>query len=108
MLGLFSAIVSGGVLLMFSTYLAVSGQSGNLTVLILLLLVALSGVAAWAAITRRPIVLIIAFLISFVPVGFYLSLVGSWVRLAGLAQLGYAVAAIMMLRHRRAENSEHE
>jgi hypothetical protein len=65
-------------------------------------------VAAWGAITTRPLLLLLAFLASLVPVGAYLLGAPGVFALIGVANLGYGVAgAIMLLYPRgRAEGSE--
>lgn len=105
-IGLFSAIVSTGVLVMFTTSLVVSGKAENLTASILVLMALLSVLAAWAAVTRRALLLLALFIVCFVPVGFYLTGVPSWARFAGFAQLGFLVSSLMMFRaafHRKTD-----
>ncbi|NNL95026.1 MAG: hypothetical protein HKO64_05345 [Xanthomonadales bacterium] len=95
-IGLFCAIISTGVLAMFTTYLVVAGQAQNLTAFILGLMALLSTLAGWAAIRRRALLLLALFIICYLPVGFYLTGVPSWARYAGYAQLGFLVSSLMM------------
>lgn len=107
-LGLFCAILSAGVLIMFNTYIVVSGQAENLTIYILALMAVLSVLAGWAAIRRRALLLLALFIICYLPVGFYLSGVPSWARFAGFAQLGFLVASLMMFWAAYREKTESE
>ena len=101
LLGLFCAIVSAGVLVMFTTSLAVSGQVGQSTIWVLSVMAMLSIAAAWAAIRERALLLLAIFVVTFLPVGLYLAGVPSWVRIAGIAQFGFLISALMMFRARR-------
>jgi len=106
LIGLFSAMTSGGALVIFTTYMATSGQVKSSTSLILIVLAVLSVIAGWTAVKQKPLLLMLVFLVSFVPLGMYLMLMPSWVRIAGLAQVGYAVAAMMMMKERKAGSAK--
>ena len=101
LLGLFCAIVAAGVLTMFGTWLAVTGREDVVTSGIFFGLAMLAGVAGWASATNRPFWLLIAWFVSFVPAGFWLMLMPSWVRIAGFAQLGFLFAAVALLKNRK-------
>ena len=107
-IGLFCAIVSAGVLTMFTTYIVIAGQAENLTAWILGLMVGLSALAGWAAIRRRALLLLALFIMCYLPVGFYLSCVSSWARYAGFAQIGFLVSSLMMFWAAFRENTGSE
>lgn len=98
--GVASALISALTLSVLIASNWQSSSSGNSTLFILICIGLLSLVAAYASFAKRPYILITAFVLSFVPVGFYLVLSPSWARIAGLAQLGYPVAAWLLLRTR--------
>ena len=71
------------------------------TIVIFMSACLLSVGALYATLTVRPWLLILLFVVSFVPFGLYLSLWPSWYRMAGVMQLGYPLAAILMLQFKR-------
>ena len=99
MIGTVSALVSGGTVMALVLRIWSDPQLGSSTLMILGSLAALSMVAARAAYTSRPWILLTVFIVSFVPVGFYLLLLPNWIRIAGIAQLGYLWAALLILFH---------
>jgi hypothetical protein len=95
-----------GAMLFFNPYTTDGITSGTFTIGAIMILLAL--LAAWGAITTRPLLLLLAFLASLVPVGAYLLGAPGVFALIGVANLGYGVVgAIMLLYPRgRAEGSE--
>ena len=98
-IGLFSALLCGFTSLAFALSLWLNHPHERSTILVFLGLLFLSALALFASLKRRPIVLIAVFVVSFLPVGLYLALHPHWARLAGLAPLGYLVAA-WLIGHR--------
>lgn len=70
-----------------------STQGSSLSLLSLLLPAILAAAAMGAALWRSPGVLVLAFVISFVPQGLYFMLNPGFVRWIGIAQIGYLIAA---------------
>jgi len=84
-----------GVMLFFNPYTTDGITSGTSLVGALMILLAL--LAAWGARTLQPLLLLLAFLGSFVPVGYYLLGTPGVFAFIGVADLGYAVAGAIML-----------
>ena len=88
-----------GVMLFFNPYPTDGITSGTYIVGALMILLAL--LAAWGALTLQPLLLLLAFGGSFVPVGYYLLGTPGVFAGIGVADLGYAVAGAIMLLYPR-------
>lgn len=64
-------------------------------------IILLALLAAWGALTGRPMLLFIAFVLSFFPVGLYMLGAPSIFAAIGICHLLYLVAGIVMLIQRR-------
>ena len=88
-----------GIFLLNNPYATGSINRGTLWTMTALVVLSLFAVgAAW---NTRPRSLLIYFLISFVPVGFYLLLTPGIFALIGVAQLGFLLSAALLLKSRR-------
>jgi hypothetical protein len=97
LLGLSAAVLGillTGVLLMINPYDTGGITAGTVIVGVVMILLAL--LAGWAAFTVRPVILLLAFIGSFVPVGYYLLGTPGVFALIGVADLGYLVASALM------------
>lgn len=71
-------------------------SSNDQAVIIQLAMVGVALLAGYGAVAPRPNVLLLAFVVSFVPIGFYLLTTPSIFRVVGVANIGYAVAGIIV------------
>ena len=99
-IGASSAALSLIFLIALTSVFILRGEDAN-TIMIFISACLLSIGALYAALTLKPWLLIVLFVISFFPLGLYLSLLPTWYRMAGIMQLGYPFAAILMFRIRR-------
>ena len=97
-IGVFSAMLCGMTALAFAGSIWIGHPDERSTALVSLGIAALAGLALFAALSRAPILLMVVFAISFFPVGLYLAINPHWVRLAGLATLGYVLSAWLIGR----------
>jgi hypothetical protein len=81
-------------MLMMNPYDTGGITAGTAIVGAVMILLAL--LAGWAAFTLRPMILLLAFIGSFVPVGAYLLGTPGVFALIGVADLGYLVASALM------------
>jgi hypothetical protein len=88
-----------GVMLFLNPYPTDGITAGTYIVGALMILLAL--LAAWGALTIQPLLLLLAFCGSFVPVGYYLLGTPGVFAYIGVADLGYAVAGAIMLLYPR-------
>ena len=97
LLGLSAAvlvIVLTGEMLMMNPYDTGGITAGTAIVGVVMILLAF--LAGWAAFTVRPVILLLAFIGSFVPVGYYLLGTPGVFALIGVADLGYLVTSALM------------
>jgi hypothetical protein len=88
-------VLLSAVMLFFNSYTTDGITSGTSIVGAIMVLLAL--LAAWGALTTRPLLLLLAFLGSFVPVGYYLLGTPGVFAFIGFATLGYGIAGVIML-----------
>jgi hypothetical protein len=103
-IGVSSAALSCIFLIGLTKFGISRGEDANAT-MIFVSACLLSMGALYAALTLKPWLLIVLFVISFFPFGLYLSLWPTWYRMAGIMQLGYPIASILMFRLRRSSQS---
>ena len=95
----FAVVALAGIFLLNIPYATGSISRGALWTMAALIVLSLFAVgAAW---NTRPRSLLIYFLISFVPVGFYLLLTPGIFALIGVAQPGFLLSAALLAKSRR-------
>lgn len=97
-----AGLLAAGVVIALSAVLVLanpyaSDTLSSATGLIMGLLCALALVAAWGAIARRPLLLLLAFAASFFPLGLYLLGTPGIFRWIGVAHLVYLIVGLALL-----------
>jgi hypothetical protein len=97
-----SAIALYAVLAFFNPYASSPGQGGadGMTYAIVALMVVLALMAAWASLFGKPLVLLLAFLFSFLPFGLYMLGTPGVFFWIGVADLLYLLAALLLVGSR--------
>jgi hypothetical protein len=98
LLAALSAIALYAVLVFFNPYVSSPGQGGTdvTTHVVVALMVVLALTAAWASLYGRPLVLVLTFLLSFVPFGLYMLGTPGVFLWIGVADLLYLLAALLL------------
>jgi len=97
--GIASGTVAIALWILFASRIVSTGNSGGLLVAMTMIAVAVAAIGG--SIAASPGVVLIAFAVSFVPVGFYLLGTPSIFAGIGLANLLYCVAATLLWLARR-------
>ncbi len=97
--GLASGTVAIALWMMFASRIITTGNTGGFLVALTMITVAI--IAIGGSVAASPIVLLIAFVVSFVPVGIYMLGTSSIFAGIGLANLLYFVSAVLLWMARR-------
>lgn len=100
-----SLLVGAVVIVLYALFVFQNPYSGSDlaqdSVFLMTVIAALAGVQIWAAWNRMPVVVIIAFLFSFIPTGMYMLGTPGIFRGIGIAHLAYLLIALFAWLDRR-------
>lgn len=105
-LGQASAVLCGSSSLAFAMYVWLRYPHDRSVSWVMFAVLLISAFAFYAASKQRPVLLIVAFAVTFFPVGLYLALHPHWARTAGIAPLGYLIAAWLIGHKHKEFNSD--
>src|SRR5690242_18396593 len=101
-----AALLAGAVvLILYAVFVARNPYSGSElaqnSIFLMTLVAALAGVEIWAVWNRLPLVVLIAFFFSFIPVGMFMLGTKSVFQIVGMAHLSYLLIALLSWLDRR-------